>query len=90
MLPRRSARGGLSMTRITRRKTPDDIESIGVPAVRCGTGAEGPGAKSWGEQEARTALAFPDPGTGIVTMDVCSFVPTRTFSRSVRLTNFAW
>jgi hypothetical protein len=42
MLPRRSARGGLSMTRITRRKTSDENGSIGVPAVRCVTGAEGP------------------------------------------------
>jgi hypothetical protein len=48
MLPRRSARGGLSMTRITRRKTSDENGSIGVPVVICVTGTEEPGSEVFG------------------------------------------
>jgi hypothetical protein len=47
MLPRRSARGGLSMTRIARGKTPDENGSIGVLAVKAVTGTARPGSDAF-------------------------------------------
>jgi hypothetical protein len=45
MLPRRSARGWLSMTRITCRKTLGENGLVGVPPVRAATAGVRPGSE---------------------------------------------
>jgi len=104
MLPRLHARGGLSMTRITRRKTPDENESIGVPAVRAMTDAARPGSEAFWWARSAHGASNPHSKTCIVAAVVwLNESETRPFVASrwkppghsrkeveAQLTNFAW